>query len=257
MDFSIFFIPFLLASIAGFSTYLGGLIGLTRFGVRKHNLGFFLGFSAGMMIYISLVELLPHAVSELGEQRAHVYFFIGLVGLAILDYFIPHSYIQQQLSKKHSIHDKGLFSTGIMVSVGLILHNMPEGAAVFLGSVNDIRIGVLLAFAIAIHNIPEGIAVAVPIYHATQNRKAALVYTLIAGIAEPFGALVAHLLFIPYLTQSLIALLFAVVAGIMTYISFDELLPRCIKSESPRRAIAGIGVGMFVAFFSLISVQLL
>jgi len=201
--------------------------------------------------------MLPSAVVTLGQLRAHSYFFAGLVGMAVLDYFIPHAFIQKIVGKKHPIHDARLFSAGLMIAVGLILHNIPEGLAVFLGSVHDINIGLLLAGAIAIHNIPEGIAVAVPIYHATQNRKTAEIYTLIAGIAEPLGGVLAYGLFMPHLTAHLISSLFAVVAGIMTYISFDELIPRCLKSGNPHHAIAGIGVGMFFVFFSLISAQFL
>jgi ZIP family zinc transporter len=250
-------IPFFLTCIAGLSTTIGGLLVFSGVGSHRRNLGFIIGFSAGMMIYISLIELLPHAVQELGQFKAHSYFFAGLIGLAILDFIIPHTYIQKVIGRKHDIHDNHLFSTGLMISIGLILHNIPEGAAVFLGSVNDMHVGLLLAFAIALHNIPEGIAVAVPIYHATQSRRTAMIYTFIAGAAEPLGAVLAYILFLPYLTPTLISLLFAVVAGVMVYISFDELIPRCINSENPHRAIIGIGVGMFVAFFSLISVQFL
>lgn len=249
--------PFLLVCIAGLSTVIGGFIGLSRAGTNRYNIGFVLGFSAGMMVYISLLDLLPYAINQLSQITALSYFLAGFFVLAILDYFMPHTFIHNQLEKTHTIYDKKLFSTGIMISLGLVLHNMPEGAAVFLGSTNDIRLGALLALAIAIHNIPEGIAIAVPLYHATKSRKTALGYTIVASVAEPLGALCAYLLFMPILSPSLIATLFAIVGGIMTYISFDELLPRCIKSDSPHRAMIGIGAGMFIAFFSLNSVQLL
>ena len=172
--------------------------------------------------------------------------------MVLIDFFLPHHYLEEKICHYQHIFDRRLLSTGLVVTLGLIIHNFPEGMAVFLSSFTNMRLGILLALSIAIHNIPEGIAVAAPIYQATKNKAKAIKYAFISGMAEPLGAVIAFLLLQPYLNQNILSYVFAIVAGVMVYISFDELLPACFRDEHGHNAILGIMTGMIIVFFSLL-----
>lgn len=252
MNLNQIFIPFFLTLLAGLSTVLGSLIFLNHTFSKKKFIGFFLGLSAGVMIYLSFVELMPYAVKSLGFLTANIFFFIGIIFIALVDFFLPHHYLEEKIGHNQNIIDRKMLSTGLVVTIGLIIHNFPEGIAVFLSSFTDLRLGILLAIAISIHNIPEGIAVATPIYYATLNKGKAIKYAFISGMAEPFGAIIAYFLLKPYLNQTILSYVFAYVAGIMVYISFDELLPACFRDDQGHHAILGIITGMIIVFFSLL-----
>ncbi len=252
MNLNQIYIPFLLTLLAGLSTVLGSMIFLSHKFRKKEYIGFFLGISAGVMIYLSFIELLPYSIKNLGFLNANIFFFIGIIFMALLDFFIPHNYLEEKMCRTENVVDRKLLSTGFMVTLGLIIHNIPEGVAVFLSSLTDIKLGILLAMAITIHNIPEGIAVAAPIYHATLSKGKAIKYAFISGMAEPIGAIIAYFLLKPYLNQSILSYIFALVAGIMIYISFDELLPACFRDDQGHRAILGIVVGMMAVSISLV-----
>lgn len=252
MSFNEIIIPFTLTLLAGLSTVVGSIIFLSHTFRKRRFVSFFLGLSAGVMIYLSFVELLPYSIKGLGFLSANAFFFIGVIVMALIDFFLPHHYLEERICRRQNILDRRLLSTGIVVTLGLIIHNIPEGMAVFLSSFTSMRLGVLLAIAIAIHNIPEGIAVAVPIYHSTQNKGKAIKYAFISGMAEPLGAIVAYLVLKPYLDQNILSYIFALVAGVMVYISFDELLPACFREGHGHRAILGIMTGMMIVSFSLL-----
>lgn len=252
MNLSEFFIPFILTLIAGLSTVAGSMIFFSHKFKKKEYIGFFLGLSAGVMIYLSFIELLPYSIKNIGFLQSDIFFFIGIVIMSILDFFLPHNYLEKRMISKGKIFDKKLLSTGFVVTFGLIIHNIPEGMAVFLSSFTNMKLGIILAIAIAIHNIPEGIAVAAPIYHATLNKNKAIKYAFISGMAEPFGAIISYFLLKPYLHQNILSYIFAIVAGIMIYISFDELLPVCFRDDQGHKAIMGILVGMMIVSISLI-----
>lgn len=252
MNFDEIIIPFLLTLLAGLSTVVGSLIFLSHTFRKRRFISFFLGLSAGVMIYLSFMELLPYAIKDLGFFNTNVFFFIGMIVMAVIDFLLPHHYLEEKVCQNQPVFDRKLLSTGLVVTLGLIIHNFPEGMAVFLSSFTSVRLGVLLAIAIAIHNIPEGIAVAAPIYHATQNKGKAIKYAFISGMAEPLGAIIAYLLFKPYLNQNLLSYIFALVAGVMVYISFDELLPACFREGHGHRAILGIVSGMMIVSLSLL-----
>lgn len=252
MNLSQFQIAFLLSALAGLSTTIGGFLFLSKRLCQKNYLSFFLGLSAGVMIYLSFVELLPEAIESLGFFQANLFFFLGLIIMAIIDFAIPHHYLEKKMCSRNEKIDPKMLSTGIVVTIGLIIHNLPEGMAVFMSSYSNIKLGVLLASAIAIHNIPEGVAVAVPIYFATLNKTKAVKYTFIAGIAEPVGALIAYFLLKPWLSQNFLAYIFSIVAGIMVYISFDELLPASFRDDDGHKALFGLVIGMIAVSTSLL-----
>lgn len=242
-------LPLLLTSIAGISTGIGGLIFLCIRDLKKSHLQFFLGLSAGVMIYISFVELLTSAIVSIGILKANLAFFCGIFLIMLIDFLIPHEYIEEHI--RGEIKDKKLMAAGIFTALGIAIHNFPEGLAVFVSCCDNTRLGISVAFAIIIHNIPEGIAVAAPIFYATKNRGKAFRLSLLSGIAEPTGALIGILVLTPFLNPFVLDFSLAFVAGIMIFISFDELLPLSYEHQGSHISVLGIIAGMLIMALSL------
>lgn len=232
-----------LSLFAGISTILGGLFYSYFKKWNSRYFSYFLGLSAGAMVAISLFDLFPAAIQEIGIRSAIGFVILGMLIGKIVDFVVPH-HITVPLTC--NAHVRKMVSTGITVSIGMIIHNIPEGMAVFMASVHQIKFGLVLTLATAIHNIPEGLAIAAPILCATNNKRTALKYTIIAGLAEPFGALVTFLLLRSFLSTTVLVGSFAVVAGIMLFISVDELIPWCFKDGHYPQALAGIVSGALV-----------
>ena len=243
-------IALLLTSLAGLATTVGSLIGLA---VRKPGpklMGFILGFSAGVMIFVSFVELLQKGVHAVGFVQGHAAFFVGMLGFFLLDTLVPHTYLgDEDISDKHK--ENRLTRTGLLIALGIGVHNFPEGMATFAGALKDFRLGIAIAVAIAIHNIPEGLAVSAPIYSATGSRKKAFLWSFLSGVSEPLGAGVAALILMPILTEAVLGWMLAFVAGIMVAISVDELVPAAKSFDTEHMPIAGIMSGMFIMALSL------
>jgi len=250
MDDTKIWLPLLLCFIAGIFTVVGSLITFFIKDFKKSYLQFSLGLSCGVMIYVSFVELLPTSIKNVGALNANIAFFAGIVLIILVDFFIPHEYIAERI--KTDTHDKKLMASGIFTAIGIGIHNFPEGLAVFMSALVDIKLGIALAIAIALHNIPEGIAVAMPIYYATKSRKKAFWYSFLSGFAEPAGAVLAILVLRPFLNPMILSLSLAFVAGIMVFISFDELLPLSCQSEGYHISILGVIIGMAIIALSLI-----
>lgn len=241
--------PLLLTFLAGISTGFGSLISLFIREYKRPYLQFSLGLSAGVMVYVSFAELLASAIKTIGFPSANVAFFSGILSIMVLDFLIPHEYIEERIKVESG--DRKLMTTGVLTTIGIAMHNFPEGIAVFMSSIDDVRLGIALAFAIAIHNIPEGIAIAMPIFYATKSRKRAFWYSLLSGIAEPVGALIGIAILMPFLDTTILAFSLAFVAGIMVFISFDELLPLSYEGDVGHIAIFGILIGMLIMALSL------
>jgi len=243
-------IALLLTAGAGLATTIGSLIGMA---VRKPGpkfMGFTLGFSAGVMIHVSFVELLQESIGEIGFLSAHVGFFLGMAGIFLIDYLVPHEYMgQHDHEGEHT--EKGLMRTGVLVAFGIGIHNFPEGMATFAGTLEDVEVGVAIAVAIAIHNIPEGLAVSAPIYAATGSRGKAFLWSFLSGVSEPLGAALAAVVLLPFLSSTVLGWVLAAVAGIMVSISMDELVPAAKASGSDHAPIIGVIAGMFVMALSL------
>lgn len=254
-------IAFLLTFLAGMSTMLGAAFAFSPVNRSPRSFAVALGFSAGVMVYISFVELLPEGVRHFteffgergGEWRGLLSFFMGIGLVALLDTLIPHipnrrGRPEELRSCKHS----PLYRIGILALIAITLHNLPEGLITLIGAVDDIHIGFILAIAIAIHNIPEGIAVAAPVYAATGSRKTALWYSFVAGIAEPIGAFLGYFLLSFCFMGVLCGFAFSAVAGIMVYLSLDQMLPTARAHTDPHWAMMGFVAGMLCMAVSIL-----
>ena len=264
--------------IAGAATGIGGALVLFKKKISSNFLAGALGLSAGVMIFISLAELFPEAQAEImatgsikyGEAFVLIAFFVGmgiitLIDFAIPEYENPHEASGLSLDAKTAAvgmleqngNEKALHRLGIMSALAIAIHNFPEGIATFIGALNDPQMGAGITFAISIHNIPEGIAVAIPIYYATKSKGKALLYATLSGMSEVIGAvlcLAVTTVFGVELTGEgpIFPLILAAVAGIMIYISLDELLPTAEKYGKHHVAIAGVVGGMAIMGISLI-----
>jgi len=244
-----------LTMLAGLSTAIGGFAGIF---VRKPGPGFMaltLGFSGGVMILISFVELLQGGIETVGFAPAHVAFFLGMGAMFLVDVLIPHDYMAEHHRPRGERGDSRLMKTGLFVALGIGIHNFPEGMATFAGALEDTSLGIAIAAAIAIHNIPEGLAVAAPIYAATGSRKKAFWWSFFSGVAEPVGAGVAAAILLPFLSDAVLGYVLAAVAGIMVFISLDELIPVARSFGKEHLSIAGVVVGMVVMALSLWMLQ--
>jgi ZIP family zinc transporter len=245
-----------LTLLAGLSTGIGSAIAYFIRRPKIVYLSFSLGLSAGVMIYVSFVELLPLAVEDIGEGLGVLFFFAGIAFIGVIDLLVPepenpHNYEGlDQPETGH--HDHRLMRAGTMTAVAIGIHNFPEGLATFASALSDVHLGIFIAIAIAIHNIPEGIAVSVPIFYATHDKKKAFIYSFLSGVSEPVGALVGYLLLMPFLTPTVLAGTLALVAGIMVYISLDELLPIAHRYGHGHLVISGVATGMLIMAVSLL-----
>lgn len=245
----------LLSFLAGAATSVGGLL---AFVVKKDNfavLALGLGFSAGVMIYVSFMEMMPQAQTCLrtlyaarGEWIATGVFFLG-VGLAwLIDRFMPSHHVHSDALE----HQNKLKHIGLFTALALAIHNFPEGLATFMASMENVTLGVSIAVAVAVHNIPEGIAVALPVYHATGSKSKAFWYSTFSGLAEPVGAVLGFVIFRSILHEAAFGVMFALVAGIMVYISLDELLPTAHEYGHGHAVIGGVIGGMMLMALSLL-----
>lgn len=241
----------LLSFLAGISTTIGAVI---AFFIKKPThgiLGLTLGFSAGVMINVSFVELLTKSMDGIGFLHANLAFFVGIVIIFAIDILIPHEYIAEKAESR----DPKLMRTGILTALGIAIHNFPEGFATFACALYSIDVGILLAIAIALHNIPEGISVYIPIFYATGNKRKAFLYSFASGIFEPIGAVIGGAFLLPFMTDYLIYCVLAFIAGIMVYISFDELLPAAHRYGKEHTVAIGVISGMAVMTLSLIMLR--
>lgn len=259
-------LAFGLTALAGLSTGIGGAI---AFFAKKTNTRFLavcLGFSAGVMIYVSMIEIFFTAqtflIDAMGKKPGSIAtvaaFFGGMFLIGLIDRFIP------QHSNPHEVKSltpqtdapadtkNKLLRTGLFTALAIAIHNFPEGLATFVSAQQEPSLAIPIVAAIAIHNIPEGIAVSVPIFYATGSKKKAFFYSLASGLSEPVGAMIGYLILMPFMNNVVYGLLFAAVAGIMVFISLDELLPSAREYGEHHLSIYGLVAGMMVMAVSLL-----
>jgi len=241
----------LLSFLAGLATMIGSLLSLLYRKPGPKFMTLSLGFSGGVMIFVSFVELLSQGIRSIGSYYAFIAFFIGMAVIFLIDNLIPHDYMAEHNVDKQLCKNVNLSRTGFFIAIGITIHNFPEGLAVFAGSLQNIHLGIAIAAAIALHNIPEGIAVSVPVYAATHSRRKAFYWSALSGLAEPLGAIIAAIFLMPFLNPSLIGFVLSAVAGIMVFISMDELVPISRSYGEEHLSIVGIMAGMIVMAVSL------
>ncbi|KML41129.1 zinc transporter ZupT [Cytobacillus firmus] len=256
-----------LTLFAGLATGIGSLMAFFTSRTNTKFLSLALGFSAGVMIYVSMIEIFVKAkdalVGALGQVSGNWAtvggFFGGILLIAIIDRFIPKKdnphevrTVEEMNDSGNTVKDPALLKMGTFAALAIAIHNFPEGIATFTSALQDPSLGIAIAAAIAIHNIPEGIAVSVPVYYATGSKKKAFKLSFLSGLSEPVGALVAYLILMPYLNDVMFGIIFAAVAGIMVFISLDELLPAAKKYDEAHTSIYGLVAGMAVMALSLL-----
>lgn len=265
MDNSILF-AFGLTLFAGLSTGIGSAIGLLSKKFNPKLLTVALGFSAGVMIYVSMIEIFVKAKdslsASLGDKAGYIWtvvaFFAGILLIGIIDKLIPSYENPHELNVATKIQQapeedkKRLLRMGAFSALAIGIHNFPEGLATFMSGLTNPTLGISIAVAIAIHNIPEGLAVSAPIYYATQSRKKAFVLSFLSGLAEPIGALIGYFVLRSVFNDTTFGVIFAAVAGIMVYISLDELLPTAEEYGEHHLAIGGLIAGMVIMAVSLL-----
>ena len=255
-----------LTVLAGLSTGIGSIM---AFFSKKFNPNFLcgaLGFSAGVMLYVSFVEIFAKAQRSLnvalGDKMGYwimvMAFFGGIAMAALIDRLVP-SFENPHEIKNIDIHNldekrdsNKLFRIGLFSAIAIAIHNFPEGLATFMGALHDTTLGIGIAVAIAIHNIPEGIAVSVPIYYSSKNKKKAFLLSFLSGLAEPLGAITGFFILSAFFNNTTFGIIFAGVAGIMVYISLDELLPTAEEYGKHHIAIGGLIAGMVVMAITLL-----
>ena len=262
---------FLLTLLAGLSTGIGGLIVFFSTRANRSLLSLGLGFSAGVMVYISFVELFPaaeqslstHYGAQTGRWITVAGFFAGMAAIALIDKLVPdpenpHEAVPLEEGlgppARRSLGHQRLLRLGVLTAMAIAIHNFPEGLATLVAAMDDPARGISVAIAIAIHNIPEGIAVAVPIFYATGSRRKALTHAFLSGAAEPAGAIVGYLLVAALLPEHAMGTIEAAVAGIMVFISLDQLIPNAHTYAKGHLPMYGLLGGMAIMAITLLIV---
>jgi ZIP family zinc transporter len=255
-----------LTLFAGLSTGIGSALAFFTTRTNTRFLSVSLGFSAGVMLYVSFVEIFQKSrdalTAALGGQQGTwatvASFFAGIAMAAVIDRLVPDFENPHELRDVEEMRPSRapaqtqLLRMGLFSAIAIAIHNFPEGLATFIAALNDLKLGVSTALAIAIHNIPEGIAVAVPVFFATGSRKRAFALSFVSGLAEPVGALIGFSVLMFFFNDIVFGVLFAAVGGIMVYIALDELLPCAERYGEHHLAVSGLVGGMFVMALSLL-----
>lgn len=252
-----------LTTIVGLTMGLGSIVSFLKDESNKRFFSLSLSFAAGIMIYVSFMAILPegsHLLEEslgsIGRFVALAGFFGGMAAIALIEKWV-HKHGGHHHGELHDDHEHGeekeshLSQLGLMSAIAIAIHNLPEGLAIFTAGVKDISLAIPIALAVILHNIPLGIAISVPIYHSTGSKKKAFFYTTLVGLFQPLGGIIGYLLFSNLPTDLFFGVLFTIVAGIMIFVSFDELLPLSQKDEDHHICVYGAIAGMLVMALSL------
>lgn len=272
-----YLLALILSTLAGLSTILGGVV---TFFIKKDSLkllSFGLGLSAGVMLFISLADLYPEAQEMIKNQMGESFLWLTVVSFAfgilvavLIDYFIPDHIQENMFDKQIGANEQNIDSTdcvkdenaiisigkikkaGITTAIVVAVHNFPEGLATFFTTTQNMTLGLGIVFAIAIHNIPEGIAISIPVYQATHSKRKAFWYSFLSGMAEPVGGVIGFILIQTLFPNICLGILFALVAGIMTYISIDTLLPMSKSYDTGHYSISGVVLGLIIIGMTMI-----
>lgn len=236
---------FILTFLAGISTMIGTIFIFIKKKDSNKIALCSLSFAAGVMICVSITDLMPESINLLNNNLNNIStivisflsVFLGVIISMLIDYYLPDKPIT-------TAKDKSLFRVGLISMIAIVLHNIPEGIATFIATNSDTSLGISLALAIAMHNIPEGISISIPIYYSTGKKKNAIFYTLISALSEPFGAFLAFIFLKQLMNDTILGILFSLIAGIMMQISFCELLPSAVKYKNKKYLVIFFIIGM-------------
>lgn len=237
------FLPFLMCLLAGLSTLIGGLLIYIK-GNKNNIIKYSLAFASGVMLSVSLFDLIPESLTMF-QSTSKNNIFLSITVFIIIGLIIP-LFIDKIIPQK--LENNKLYKLGIFTMIAIIMHNLPEGIATYLSAQTNIKLGISITLAIAFHNIPEGISIAIPVYYATKNKKKALGLTFISGMSEPLGALLAFFFLKPIINNTIMGGLFAIIAGIMSYISITELLPAALKYKEKKKTIISFLIGILFMY---------
>ncbi len=275
-----YLLALIFSTIAGLSTVIGGLVTFFIKGNSLKFLSFGLGLSAGVMLFVSLADLYPEACEMIKAQMgsnsawlAVLFFGFGILTAVLIDFFIPDHIQASMFTKQIGANEAHIDSTdcaenenaeitigkvkraGLLTAIVVALHNLPEGLATFTLTSQNVMLGLGIVFAISIHNIPEGMAISIPVYQATHSKRKAFLYSFLSGMAEPVGGVIGFLIIKTLFPELCIGLLFALVAGIMTYISLDTLLPLSKDYDTGHYSISGVVLGLMVMGIALVFIH--
>ncbi|EGI0900109.1 zinc transporter ZupT [Salmonella enterica] len=247
-------VPLILTLLAGAATFIGAFLGVLGQKPSNRVLAFSLGFAAGIMLLISLMEMLPAALDTEGMSPVLGYgmFIIGLLGYFGLDRLLPHAHPQDLVQKRQQPLPGSIKRTAILLTLGI---NFPEGIATFVTASSNLELGFGIALAVALHNIPEGLAVAGPVYAATGSKRTAIFWAGISGMAEILGGVLAWLILGSLVSPIVMAAIMAAVAGIMVALSVDELMPLAKEIDPNNNPSYGVLCGMSIMGLSLVILQ--
>ncbi len=234
---------FLLTTIAGLSTIIGSIFIFIKNDDKNKIICASLSFAAAVMMTVSFTDLIPESLELFNNKYVTLFSIILLlvgINIGLILSFLIDKYLPENKLEKNS----KLYRVGIFSMLAIILHNIPEGMATFMASNADIKLGISLTIAIALHNIPEGISISVPIYYATNSKIKAILYTALSGLSELFGALITYLFLKPFINDTIMGLLFAIIAGIMLHIATYELLPTSLKYNNKKLTIILFFIGI-------------
>ena len=237
-------LPFLLCLIAGLSTLLGSLFIFIK-GNKENIIKLSLAFASGVMFSVSIFDLIPESLTMF-QSTSKNSIFLNIIVFIIIGLVIP-LFIDKILPNKLNQNNK-LYKLGIFTMIAIIIHNIPEGIATYISSETNIKLGIAITIAIAMHNIPEGISIAMPVYYATKSKKKAIGLTFLSGMSEPLGAVIAFLFLNPIINNTIMGGLFAIIAGIMTYISIIELLPAALQYKEKKKTIISFLFGIIFMY---------
>lgn len=264
MDISNVLMSFGLTVVVGLSMGLGSLISFFAKEANKRFLALSLSFSAGIMVYVSFMAILPEGMDliegSMGHERGHIWslvaFFGGMILVAIIEkmvHILDGGHGDHEHGGHHHMDTQGqhLNKLGLVSAIAIAIHNLPEGLAIFTAGLNDIMLAVPIALAVIMHNIPLGMAISIPIYYSTKSRKKAMLYTILVGLCQPLGAVLGYLLLYKFFSDVLFGILFSAIAGIMVFVAVDELLPTSQRYEDHHISVYGFIGGMIVMAISL------
>lgn len=243
-----FLLPFTLTLIAGLSTLIGTFFIFIKYDINKLT-KYSLAFASGVMVSVSLLDLIPESLELLLKDnlknQSFIFIIISIIAGIIISYLID-----KIIPENKNVKNKKLYRVGIFSMIAIIVHNVPEGIATFLSSTSNLSLGIILTIAIALHNVPEGISISVPVYTSTNSKSRAVGYTLISALAEPLGAILAYLFLKPIITNTIMGIILSTIAGIMLHIGIFSLLPAALKYKEKTKTCVFFIVGFIFMIIS-------